>query len=159
MTRVGIVGVVGALAMNAPCARAGVCGKSSGGANWMAGPIFGIQLSGSSGVLVGVEGGAGCGPERVNVGLEYRAGVGFGYVELDPWLLLGASLGIGVDSNHDVQPIVGLWEGIPTSLGGSCGSTENQSITTISFGYRFTGVHELYLAIKAGTTQALACWD
>jgi hypothetical protein len=126
------------------------------GTNWLIGPVFGIRLgshAGSDGVF-GVEGGVGAGPERLNLGFEHRDDKVLGYVELDPWLLVGGTLGFGVDSEGDVQPVLGIWEGLPIK-DPSCSvpSSQYQTQVTIAGGYRYTGVHELYFTIKAGVAQ------
>lgn len=120
-------------------------------ANVMVGPIFGIRLGGPSGsrTIIGVEGGGGWGPERLNLGFTRRLDKTFAYVELDP-MYVGASLGIGADSDGQVFPVVGLWEGLPIVYPG-CGDDGWQPVVTISAGYRYTGVHELYIAPKAGS--------
>lgn len=124
--------------------------------SWMAGPVLGIRLGdhpGSSGIF-GIEGGAGWGPHRVNLGFEHRAGKHLGYFELDPWFLLGASMGFGVDSEGDPQIVLGVWEGLPIGLERALACTDRYSAqATISAGYRYTGVHELYVAVKAGAAQ------
>jgi len=56
--------------------------------NYLAGPVLGFTFgdrSGAGGGLLGLEAGAGWGPERVNIGIEQRDDESFGYVELDPW--------------------------------------------------------------------------
>lgn len=120
--------------------------------NVMVGPILGLRLGGPSGsrAILGIEGGAGWGPERVNAGFTRRLDTSFLYVELSPWLYVGASLGVGVDSDERVFPVLGLWEGLPITYP-DCGDKGWQPVVTISAGYRYTGVHELYLAPKAGT--------
>jgi hypothetical protein len=134
-------------------ARAGADGK-----NVLFGPIIGLQFGGSSDShsVFGIEGGAGIGPERANVGLERRDGKTFGYVELDPWLFLGVSLGAGIDSNGELHPVGGVWEGVPIKFPSCHESTTHYSATvTLSAGYRYTGVHEIYLSVKAGASQNL----
>jgi len=128
------------------------------GTNWLIGPVIGVRLGsrvGPSGVF-GVEGGVGAGPERLNLGFEHRDDKVLGYIELDPWFLVGASLGFGIDSNGDPQPVLGVWEGLPIK-NASCdvGSNQYQREVTIAGGYRYTGVHELYFTIKAGVSQSL----
>jgi len=143
--------------------------------NLLAGPIIGIYfapkhspaelvrpsdpmpLQDSSGahLLLGFEGGVGAGPERVNVGGTARAGEHFFYVELDPWLYVGGSLGVGVGGSSGVHPVLGVWDGFPASLP-DCNRTD--WILTLSAGYRYTGVHELYFAPKLGRANGL-CFD
>jgi len=125
------------------------------GTNWLIGPVIGIRLgsyAGSAGVF-GVEGGVGAGPERLNLGFEHRDDKVLGYIELDPWYLVGGSLGVGVDSDGEVQPVLGLWEGLPLK-DTSCGGGYQRQVT-IAGGYRYTGVHELYFTIKAGVSEGL----
>lgn len=128
------------------------------GQNALIGPILGIEFGGPPGTrgVFGLEGGVGLGPERVNIGFEHRAGKGFGYIELDPWLLVGASLGVGIETDGAVRPVLGLWEGVPV-VGPSCDdfSTHYQPTITFALGYRYTGVHELYVSIKAGVGKHL----
>lgn len=70
------------------------------------------------GLQFGWEGGGGIGILRGNVGGSYRPGadnttrleaVHYGVVE--PWLAVGATLGIGVSSETDVGAALGVWEG------------------------------------------------
>jgi hypothetical protein len=130
--------------------------------NWLIGPVFGIRLGSSDGStgVIGVEGGVGTGPERINLGFEHRAGKTLGYIEVDPWLFIGGTLGFGIDSDGDTQPVIGLWEGVPLKLP-SCGIGYHQYGTTVSIaaGYRYTGVHELYVTIKAGVSQPICFGD
>lgn len=126
--------------------------------NWLVGPVLGIRLGGHAGSrgVLGIEGGVGFGPERVNLGVEQRDGKLFGYLELDPWLLIGASIGLGVDSDSQVHPVLGVWEGIPFKLGNDpCYSNKYQAEVTVAVGYRYTGVHELYVTVKAGGAQEI----
>jgi hypothetical protein len=122
--------------------------------NWLIGPILGIRVGdhgGSRGVF-GVEGGVGTGPERLNLGFEHRDDKLFAYLELDPWLLVGASLGFGVDSDGEPHPVVGVWEGLSLE-GEGCNGDQYERQMTIAAGYRYTGVHELYVTVKAGVAQ------
>lgn len=132
------------------------------GTNLMIGPVFGIRLGGSSTQprsIFGVEGGVGWGPERLNLGFTRRLDKTFGYIELDPWWVVGASLGVGIDSDGKASPVLGIWEGVPVRYPG-CGDTGWQTVITISVGYRYTGVHELYIAPKAGSTyEGEFCFD
>jgi hypothetical protein len=122
------------------------------GANVMIGPILGLRLGGPGGsrAILGVEGGGGWGPERLNLGFTRRLGKTFSYVELDPWLFVGVSLGAGIDSDGKVSPVLGIWEGLPIRYP-ECGDHGWQPVVTLSVGYRYTGVHELYFAPKAGS--------
>ena len=116
------------------------------------GPVFGIRLGGPDGsrVIVGVEGGFGLGPERVNLGITRRLGKTFAYLELAPWLYVGASLGLGVDSDGEPHGVIGLWEGLPLVFP-ACGDEGWQGVATLSCGYRYTGVHEFYVTPKFGS--------
>ena len=130
--------------------------------NALIGPVFGIRLGGHAGprAVFGVEGGVGLGPERVNLGFEHRDGKVLAYAELDPWYLVGFSLGLGIDSDGEPAPVLGVWEGLPIRLP-ECGSVSDlayASTMTIAGGYRYTGVHELYVTIKAGVSQPF-CLD
>jgi len=128
--------------------------------NWLVGPVFAIQIGGhpNSRGVIGVEGGGGYGPERFNVGFEHRGdGKTFAYADIDPWYLLGGTLGFGFDSDGKVEPVVGVWEGLPLNHAGSCEGWHPQ--LSISAGYRYTGVHELYVSIKAGEMNGNVCFD
>jgi hypothetical protein len=120
--------------------------------NVLVGPVFGWRLGGPAGDrgIVGAEGGIGWGPERLNVGVTRRLGKSFAYVELDPWLYVGASLGVGVDSDGETHPVIGLWEALPIVYE-SCRSGWHPTVT-LSIGYRYTGVHEIYVAPKVGAS-------
>jgi hypothetical protein len=121
--------------------------------NWMIGPLLGLRLGGADDVrrsILGVEGGGGWGPERLNVGVTRRLGKTFTYVELAPWYVAGLSLGAGIDSDGKTHPVIGVWEGLPLRYP-ACGDDGWQPVITLSAGYRYTGVHELYVAPKVGT--------
>ena len=123
------------------------------GENVLAGPLVGFRLGGTgSRFLLGIEGGVGALAERANLGIEYRDGKGFGYIELDPWLLVGGSFGVGVDTEGEVHPVIGVWEGAPVikQAFDDCGDRSAHFGATIAVGYRYTGVHEVYLTAKAG---------
>ena len=128
-------------------------------ANVLVGPVLGIRLGGPPGdrLIIGVEGGAGWGPERFNLGFTRRLDKMFYYVELDPWYIVGASLGVGVDSEGQTYGVAGVWEGFPLVFPDCEGSGYFRAVT-ISGGYRYTGVHELYLTPKAGVSESI-CLD
>ncbi len=135
------------------------------GFNWLAGPLFALELGSASGkaeVGVGIEGGIGRGPERLNGGYEWRSGPegGLAYIQLDPWVFVGGTLGLGVDGRGDLHGILGLWEGLPLSIPGCKSDSSSVPVdvglaVTIAGGYRYTGVHELYISIKAGQSQGV----
>jgi len=130
------------------------------GENWLVGPVLGVRLGAGAGspLVFGAEGGYGLGPERFNLGFEYRSEKLFFYGELDPWYILGGSFGVGVDEDGEAHPVLGVWEGIPIlPLSPPCSSWHNQ--VTLSGGYRYTGVHELYLSVKAGKLDGGFCFD
>jgi hypothetical protein len=145
--RVAACVLVVAVAAHASRAHADVCGDDD---NALVGPVLGIFWGKGKprGALLGVEGGFGCGPERINAGVTNRGDEPFAYLELDPWLYIGASLGVGYGFDTGWSGIVGVWEGIPIELPESC--SERGEIVTLSVGYRYTGRHELYFAPKAG---------
>jgi hypothetical protein len=124
--------------------------------NLLIGPLIGYRVGGPDGsrAIYGVEGGFGVGPERLNLGLETRNHVTFAYIEIDPWFVVGGSLGVGADSEGAVQPVLGLWEGLPIASFGrpDCviQRSATSSVVTLAFGYRYTGVHELYSTLKVG---------
>jgi hypothetical protein len=129
--------------------------------NYLAGPVIGFSFgnrSGTGGGLLGLEAGAGLGPERVNIGIEHRDDESFGYLELDPWYVVGASFGFGVGSETGAQPVLGLWEGIPLTDNLCRGEDERITMVTIAAGYRYTGVHEFYITPKVGTGPSI-CFD
>jgi len=133
--------------MVAGTAHADLCSDANG-RNILVGPILGWKPGGKSGLIVGVEGGVGCGTMRLNAGFEYRDHKGLTYVEFDPWFLLGASFGLGVDTDGELTGIIGTWEAVPLVYQ-TC-RHDTQTIAMLSFGYRYTGVHELYISVKAG---------
>jgi len=121
--------------------------------NVLIGPVLGIRLGGHDGPrgVFGVEGGVGIGPQRLNLGVEHRDGKLFSYIEIDPWFVLGGSVGVGIDSDGEAAPVLGLWEGIMFKPYGC--SDRYETAVTMAAGYRYTGVHELYVTVKAGESQ------
>ncbi|MGE0546052.1 MAG: hypothetical protein AB7O24_07465 [Kofleriaceae bacterium] len=99
----------------------------------------------------------------MNAGRTHRLGVGFTYVELDPWFVLGGTLGAGLDDQLNVHPVVGIWEGFPLVVDSHRHCDEDlprsHFAMTLAIGYRYTGVHELYTTIKAGAMFGESCWD
>ena len=139
-----------------------VCGTANADsnlANWLLGPVVGVQLGGKGGLVLGFEGGGGYGPERFNLGFEHRPdNTSMGYIEVDPWYIVGGTLGFGVQDNGKVQPVLGLWEGLPLAQSStSCDGWRR--VITISGGYRWTGVHDLYLSLKAGWMDGEVCFN
>lgn len=124
----------------------------------LVGPVLGIRMEGAKGAVLGVEGGVGVFPVRVNVGIQRRlAGPReddprpetFLYAEVDPWFIIGGTLGLGAGSVTGGQPVVGLWEGITRGPGlDDC--QDGGFVYTLSVGYRYSGIHELYVAPKVG---------
>ena len=163
MARHTLVLVPTLLLLASPRARA-----DNGIDNWLVGPILGIQIGSASGhpeFGLGIEGGAGLGPERLNLGFEWRTGPegGLAYIQLEPWYWVGGTFGVGVDTHGAPHPVVGLWEGLPLKVPGCAwqdthGATQLGPAVTLAAGYRFTGVHELYFSVKAGGSQSL-CLD
>jgi hypothetical protein len=126
--------------------------------NILGGLVVGFaRADGESHGLIGVEGGVGFGPERFNVGAVRRDAETFVYGELDPWWFVGASLGFGYGTTRGAEPVVGVWEGLPMFADEDCGP-DWQFLLTISVGYRFTGVHELYVSPKVGQAR-IGCID
>jgi hypothetical protein len=121
--------------------------------NVLAGPVIGVAWGRGhqTGALIGVEAGAGYGPERINVGFETGADRSLGYVELDPWYVLGVSLGIGLDSDLAMQPVIGAWEGAP--IAGLCEGNGFHFVATLSVGFRYAGIYEVYVTPKFGEAQ------
>ena len=130
--------------------------------NFLVGPVLGVRIGGgepgTSPLILGVEGGAGYGPERFNLGFEHRSDHDFGYVEFDPWYILGGSFGFGVNENGETNGVIGVWEGLPI-MGNDASCSGWHSSVTISGGYRYTGVHELYVSVKAGQMRGNICFD
>lgn len=130
--------------------------------NALIGPLIGVRLGSAPGPrgVFGIEGGLGFGPERINVGIEHRSGTSFSYIELDPWFVVGGSLGVGVDGEGVVRPVLGAWEGVPLELNRRCGPDRQaqdakEALLTFAVGYRYTGTHELYVTVKAGISGNL----
>lgn len=128
--------------------------------NFLVGPVLGIGFSRASGAtpLFGIEGGGGIAAERANVGLEYRTNTLIAYVELDPWFVVGGSLGVAFERNNDVHPVIGLWEGYPLAVSAPCGNRKWAFLATFSAGIRYTGSWEVYVAPKVGSGR-LECLD
>lgn len=128
-------------------------------ANVLIGPVLGVRLGGPPGdrAIIGFEGGGGYGPERGNAGYEHRLDKDFFYVELDPWYLLGGTVGFGIDGDGNTSPVLGVWEGVPLSAGQQSCTDWNRTIT-LAGGYRYTGVHELYVTVKAGCLHGIICF-
>ncbi len=159
MRWVAMLGLLGGSVGLCPQARA----DARDGKNVLIGPVLGLRLGSAPGdrLILGVEGGFGIGPERFNLGFTHRLDHEFYYVELDPWYLLGASLGWGIDSNGDDHGLIGVWEGLPIAGADDvpCAGEDWYRIATLAGGYRYTGVHELYLTLKAGLTESWGCLD
>jgi hypothetical protein len=127
------------------------------GENWLIGPVLGVRLGGPPGerLVIGAEGGVGFGPERINFGFTH-SNSDIVYVELDPWYVVGGSLGLAVNTdNGAASPVLGLWEGIPLN-DGPCSEWHPQ--LTLAGGYRYTGRHELYVTLKAGRMDGSVCF-
>jgi hypothetical protein len=128
-------------------------------ANYSIGPVFAIKLGGHGDwPVLGLEAGAGYGPERINLGFEHRADHDAGYIELDPWYIVGGSLGFAVDDEGKTHGVGGVWEGVPIAgFDGGCSGWQN--MVTLAGGYRYTGVHELFVTVKAGRIDGKPCFD
>lgn len=127
--------------------------------NVLFGPLIGLRLSGPSeghhGVI-GLEGGVGWGPERINLGFEHRDDLDLYYLEFDPWIWVGGSLGFGVDGAGQPHGIVGLWEGFPIAGAAAHGCPDGfGSLVTIAGGLRYAGALELYVTVKAGMSESV----
>jgi hypothetical protein len=128
--------------------------------NFTIGPVFALRLSGPEGSkgVIGIEGGVGYGPERINIGFEHRSDHDVGYVEFDPWYIIGGTLGVAINDENEASGVFGVWEGLPIAgFEGSCSGWHN--IATIAGGYRYTGVHELFVTLKAGRMNGNVCFD
>lgn len=123
------------------------------------GPVVGWTWGGGARPqgLVGVEAGLGFNLLLyANAGLTLRNDEVFAYAELDGWLLIGATAGFGYGTKSEWQPVLGVWEALPVQVGEP--SCSNQRVLVISAGYRWTGMHELYVAPKYGMTE-VSCWE
>ena len=127
----------------------------------LVGPVLGLRLGSEPGgrALFGVEGGIGAGPQRLNLGVEFGNRIPAFYFQLDPWFLLGLSLGGALDLNESrsFHPVVGIWEGVPVG-NVQCEGTGHRNVflMSLALGYRYNGVHELYFTPNAGVVR-IAC--
>jgi hypothetical protein len=134
--------------------------------NALIGPTFGVRLGGPPGPreVLGIEGGVGAAPHRLNLGFRRRVGLSsLYYFELDPWFFLGGSLGFGIErddaGSERAQPVLGVWEGLafPLTQTPNCLDVpvdhHYYPTISVSVGYRYTGIHEIYFAPKFGYVQ------
>lgn len=128
--------------------------------NALAGPVLGLHWGGGrpAGLAAGLEGGVGWAPwVRVNLGFEQRGDGPWFYGSVDPWFLVGATVGYGRYGHGRGDGMVGLWEGIPLAAPG-CGDHGLGAAASLAIGYRYNGVHELYATIKGGISERV-CID
>jgi hypothetical protein len=123
-----------------------------------AGPTVGISWG--RGVkahpIFGFEAGIGFHPLLYgNAGVTYRNHELFSYAELDGWYLIGATVGFGYGTWSEWQAVAGVWEPLPVVDNGPCSRKE---MVVVSFGYRWTGLHEVYAAGKYGEYEGF-CID
>jgi hypothetical protein len=116
------------------------------------GPLFGIAWGPKhrAHLTGGIEGGIGIDELLVfNVGSTWRGDELFSYVELDGWYLVGGTVGVGHGTRDGWQPVVGVWEPLPyfEEVDPGCDDAE---LIVFSVGYRYTGLHEVYVTGKYG---------
>lgn len=124
------------------------------------GPLFGIAWGPKHQAhpTLGVEGGIGIDELLVfNVGSTWRGDELFSYAELDGWFFLGGTFGYGHGTRDGWQPVVGLWEPLPFVKEIDPGCDEAR-LVVFSAGYRYTGLHEIYVTAKYGDAWT-PCWD
>lgn len=154
-----LAGVIAALAaMSSRAARADHKFPTS----QMVGPLFGIAWGGDEKrephLTAGIEGGIGLHELLVfNAGATWRGDELFSYVELDGWFFLGGTLGFGHGTRTGSQAVLGVWEMLPyvKEIDGGC---DDATLVVFSAGYRWTGMHELYVTGKYGDAWE-PCWD
>lgn len=122
-----------------------------------AGPTLGISWG--QGVkphlIVGLEAGVGLHLLLYgNAGITYRNEELFSYAELDGWFAVGGTFGFGYGTRSEWQAVAGIWEAVPITDNGAC---SKRQIVSLSFGYRWTGLHEIYAATKYGEYEDF-CW-
>lgn len=107
---------------------------------------------------IGVEGGIGLDELLIlNAGSTWRGGELFSYVELDGWFFLGATAGYGHGTRDGWQAVVGIWEPLPPKvLESGC---DEARLVAFSVGYRYTGLHEVYLTAKYGDAWEVCFYD
>jgi hypothetical protein len=87
-----------------------------------------------------------------------RGADAFAYLELDPWFVVGASVGVGVGTESGWRPIIGVWEGIPLNeLCPGATSSGGTTLITISVGVRWAGATELFVGPKIGWMRRKVC--
>ncbi len=154
MKTIGIAGVGWVLGATLATLATARPTRADGDASYLIGPLLGVSWGGKHvrqpSLLIGLEGGTSLHPFLpVNAGVSYRRHEAFLYGELDPWLYLGATIGVGYGTTSGAQPVLGVWSPVGCRNSGPEGS--GRVAMTLTVGYRWTGAHELYLAPKVGT--------
>jgi hypothetical protein len=132
-------------------------------ADFSLGPQVAWSWGKTSGISWGWEAGAGCGPQRLNVGQIYRQDGALSYAVAEPYTLyIGLTLGIGYERKNGLVPIFGLWEGVPVVYPDNCAPdrrTDFGFLFTVAMGYRYGGGHQVYLTPKGGISQSATACD
>jgi hypothetical protein len=92
---------------------------------------------------------------RANIGQAFRSDEVFSYATFDPWWVVGATGGVGWGSKSGTSGIVGLWEGVPLIFPDEGCGADPGILVSMSLGYRYSGVHEIYFAPKIGMSSNL----
>lgn len=126
----------------------------------MVGPLFGIAWGKEHKAhpTAGIEGGIGLHELVIfNVGSTWRGDELFSYAELDGWLFLGGTFGFGHGTRDGWQAVAGIWEPLPIvkEIDPGC---DDATLVVFSVGYRYTGLHELYITGKYGDAWT-PCFD
>lgn len=128
--------------------------------NALIGPVLALHWGGGhpTGLAAGLEGGVGWAPWlRINLGFEQRGDGPFFYGEVDPWFLIGATVGYGRDGSGRADGTIGLWEGVPLAAPNNCHGGLGGA-ASLAVGYRYSGVHEVYVTVKGGVSEGF-CLD
>jgi hypothetical protein len=135
-----------------------------------AGPVFAVSSHGT--VALGWEAGTMMPAPlaRLSAGGSYRfardpkAAIAYHYVAFEPWLLLGATLGIALGDLDRLGLAAGMWEGVMVPITkhaevvGDC--CTDAWMFSFAFGFRsFGSASEFYLAPKIWRYSTLTWYD
>jgi hypothetical protein len=115
------------------------------GLTWGRGRLLHATLGGEAGFTIAPL-------VSVNAGVTWRDQELFAYGELDGWFVVGATAGVGYGTRSEWSPVVGVWELAPLGIDDGC---QRETGFVISAGYRWTGLHELYVAPKYGEVEGV----